>query len=102
MIIISRISRCCSGGGHTPDEALLPVGSHLVSVGGIRDLLKWAHGPCVKKQGQRKAVGFLSGSACQGKEFGSLPLALVHSPPVASACFLTWASGLHRAKSGIG
>lgn len=39
-------------------------------------------------------------SACQEEEFGSLPSALVLSPPGAAACFLTWASGLQWAKSG--
>ena len=66
----------CLGRPPTPDEALLPAGSQLVSVGVIQDLRGWVRGPCVRKQGQSKAMGFLSGSACLKKELRSLPLAL--------------------------
>ena len=60
MIIIPRVLRCCPCVGYTPGKALLPPGSHLVSVGVAQDLLSWAQGPDVEKQGQRGAAGLLS------------------------------------------
>ena len=60
VIIIPRVLRCCPRVGHTPGKALLPPGSHLVSVGVVQGPLSWAQGPGVEKQGQRGAAGRLS------------------------------------------
>ena len=60
VIIIPRVLRCCPWVGCTPAKALLPPGSHLVSVGVTQDLLSWAQDPGVEKQGQRRESGFHS------------------------------------------
>lgn len=102
VVIIPRILRRRPCVGHGPDEALLlPLGSHLVSVGVIQDLLSWAQGPSVEKQGQSRATGLLSRAACLVKGARSLSMALIHSPTAVAACFLMWTSGLLRAKQGL-
>lgn len=98
MIIIPRVLRCCPCVGYTPGKALLPPGSHLVSVGVAQDLLSWAQGPDVEKQGQRRAAGLLSKLPAWGRGPG-VCLWLWFTAPTAR--FLTWTSGLLRAKQGL-